>query len=71
MFSAVVASVLDSLGDYFAIARLAGAPPPPPHAVNRGIGFEGIGCVLAGAWGTANGTTSFSTNAGLVGLTKV
>ncbi|XP_072048774.1 solute carrier family 23 member 1-like [Amphiura filiformis] len=71
MFSAVVASVLDSLGDYYEIARLVGAPPPPPHAVNRGIAFDGIGCVLAGVWGAANGNTSFSTNAGLVGITKV
>ncbi|XP_072022547.1 solute carrier family 23 member 2-like [Amphiura filiformis] len=71
MFSAVIASVIESLGDYYATARMAGAPPPPPHAVNRGIGVEGIGCILAGLWGTANGTTTFSQNAGLVGLTRV
>ena len=71
MLSAVVASILDSLGDYYAVARMAGAPPPPPHAVNRGLFMEGIGCILAGVWGTANGTTTFSTNAGLIGLTKV
>ncbi|XP_072022550.1 solute carrier family 23 member 1-like [Amphiura filiformis] len=71
MFSAVIASVIESLGDYYATARMAGASPPPPHAVNRGIGVEGIGCLLAGLWGTANGTTTFSMNAGLVGLTRV
>ena len=71
MFSAIIASVIESIGDYYATARMAGAPPPPAHAVNRGIGMEGIGCILAGAWGTANGTTTFSQNAGLVGLTKV
>ncbi|XP_072015034.1 solute carrier family 23 member 2-like [Amphiura filiformis] len=71
MFSAVIASVIESIGDYYATARVAGAPPPPPHAVNRGIGMEGLGCILAGLWGTANGTTTFSQNAGLVGLTRV
>ncbi len=71
MLSAVIASAIESLGDYYALAKLADAPPPPPHAVNRGVGMEGIGTILAGLWGTANGTASYSTNVGLVGLTKV
>ena len=25
---------------------ILGAPPPPPHAINRGIGTEGLGCIL-------------------------
>lgn len=45
---------------------LAGVPPPPVHAINRGIGMEGIGCILAGIWGTGSGTTSYS---GIVGVT--
>ena len=60
-----------SVGDYYACARLSGAPPPPVHAVNRGIGIEGIGCLLAGAWGSGNGTTSYSENVGAIGITKV
>lgn len=63
--------MLESMGDYYACARLSGAPPPPKHAVNRGIGVEGIGCLLAGAWGTGNGTTSYSENVGALGITKV
>lgn len=31
-----VTSIVESVGDYFACARLAGAPPPPAFAVNRG-----------------------------------
>ncbi|XP_071451216.1 solute carrier family 23 member 1 isoform X2 [Hetaerina americana] len=46
-------------------------PPPPMHAVNRGIGTEGLGCLIAGLWGTGNGTTSFSQNIGVIGVTKV
>lgn len=63
--------MLESMGDYYACARLSGAPPPPKHAINRGIGVEGIGCLLAGAWGTGNGTTSYSENVGALGITKV
>lgn len=44
---------------------------PPTHAINRGIGTEGIGCMIAGLWGTGNGTTSYSGNIGILGITKV
>ena len=33
--------------------------------------MEGLGCVLAGMWGTGNGTTSYSENIGAIGVTKV
>jgi nucleobase transporter 1/2 len=33
--------------------------------------IEGLGCLLAGLWGTGNGTTSYSENIGAIGLTKV
>ena len=36
MVAGVLASMIESVGDYYACARLAGAPPPPIHAVNRG-----------------------------------
>ncbi|OWF47685.1 Solute carrier family 23 member 1 [Mizuhopecten yessoensis] len=71
MLAGVLASMMESVGDYYACARLSGAPPPPVHAVNRGIGMEGIGCILAGAWGSGNGTTSYSENVGAIGITKV
>ena len=71
MLAGVLASAIESVGDYYACARLSGAPPPPTHAVNRGIGTEGIGCIIAGMWGTGNGTTSYSENVGAIGVTKV
>ena len=37
----------------------------------RGIGVEGLGCIIAGLWGTGNGTTSYSENIGAIGVTKV
>ena len=71
MLAGVLASIIESVGDYYACARLSGAPPPPKHAINRGIAWEGIGCLLAGAFGTGNGTTSYSENIGAIGITKV
>eukprot|EP00096_Caligus_rogercresseyi_P014539 TRINITY_DN7039_c0_g1_i1.p1 TRINITY_DN7039_c0_g1~~TRINITY_DN7039_c0_g1_i1.p1 ORF type:complete len:555 (-),score=51.88 TRINITY_DN7039_c0_g1_i1:374-2038(-) len=71
MLAGVLASAIESVGDYFACARLCGAPPPPTHALNRGIGMEGLGCLIAGAFGTGNGTTSYSENIGAIGVTKV
>jgi len=36
MLAGVLSGCIESIGDYYACARLAGAPPPPIHAVNRG-----------------------------------
>ncbi|KAM6202247.1 solute carrier family 23 member 1-like [Rhynchocyon petersi] len=71
IIAGVISSMVESVGDYYACARLVGAPAPPKHAINRGIGIEGLGCLLAGAWGTGNGTTSYSENVGALGITRV
>ncbi len=66
-----IASMVESIGDYYACARLSGAPIPDSKVVNKGIGMEGIGCLIAGIFGTGNGTTSYSENIGAIGLTRV
>lgn len=71
MLAGFLASIVESVGDYYACARLAGAPVPDKRTVSRGIGMEGIGCVIAGIFGTGNGTTSYSENIGAIGLTRV
>lgn len=71
MMAGILASTMESIGDYYACARLSGAPPPPNHAINRGIAVEAIGCILAALWGTGNGTTSYSQNIAALGITKV
>ena len=71
MFAGVIAGIVESIGDYYACARMSGAPTPDQKTINKGIGMEGIGCVLAGAFGTGNGTTSYSENIGAIGLTRV
>jgi nucleobase transporter 1/2 len=71
MLAGYVASMVESIGDYYACARLAGAPPPSAKTINKGIGMEGVGCLVAGIFGTGNGTTSYSENIGAIGLTRV
>uniref|UniRef100_A0A665T9V4 Solute carrier family 23 member 1 n=1 Tax=Echeneis naucrates TaxID=173247 RepID=A0A665T9V4_ECHNA len=71
MLSATMAGIVESIGDYYACARLSGAPPPPVHAINRGIFVEGVCCIIAGLLGTGNGSTSSSPNIGVLGITKV
>ncbi|XP_025095626.1 solute carrier family 23 member 2-like [Pomacea canaliculata] len=67
---AVVSSVVESVGDYFAVSRACEVPLPPDHAISRGILMEGLGSVLSGAVGSAHATTSYSGNIAMVTLTK-
>ncbi|XP_076461375.1 solute carrier family 23 member 1-like [Babylonia areolata] len=68
---ATLFSVLDSIGDYNACARMCHVPLPPAWAVNRGIAVEGLMSFLAGAVGTGHATVSYGGNIGAIGLTKV
>ena len=65
-----LASMIESFGDYYAVARAAGEPEPTRRQVDRGIGAEGIGCFLTGLLG-GFASTSYSENIGLVALTRV
>ncbi|XP_060587640.1 solute carrier family 23 member 2-like [Ruditapes philippinarum] len=69
--AATIASIIESVGDYYAAARISGAPPPPPHAINRGIAMEGLSSIVSGLVGAGHGTTSYSGNIGAIGITKV
>ncbi|GAB6023965.1 hypothetical protein CHUAL_008694 [Chamberlinius hualienensis] len=71
MMSSAIAVIIESIGDYFACARLIDVPAPPPHAVNRGIFVEGFGCLLAGLFGTGSGTTAYAESIGAISITKV
>ena len=70
VFAAYMASAIESIGDYHAIARVGGVGVPTSTQVNRGIGSEGLGCFVTGLVG-GFASTSYSENIGLVGLTKV
>jgi uracil-xanthine permease len=70
ILAAYLASMIESVGDYHAISYMSGAGDPTKKQLNRGIGAEGLGCMLTGLFG-GFASTSYSENIGLVGLTKV
>ncbi|WP_226021968.1 uracil-xanthine permease family protein [Halomicrobium salinisoli] len=70
MFAGVVASIVESFGDYHAVARLVGSGAPSERRINHGIGTEGLMNVFSGLMGTG-GSTSYSENIGAIGLTGV
>ncbi|MBT4201360.1 uracil-xanthine permease family protein [Desulfobacula sp.] len=71
MLAGYLASMVESIGDYYACARISEAPVPTERMISRGLGAEGLGCLVAGILQTGNGTTSYSENIGSIGLTRV
>ncbi|XP_074580333.1 LOW QUALITY PROTEIN: nucleobase-ascorbate transporter LPE1-like [Curcuma longa] len=71
VMAASFASLIESTGTLLAVSRLASATPIPPSVLSRGIGWQGIGILLGGMFGTATGAAASVENAGLLGLTKV
>lgn len=75
MLSAVVSSIIESIGDYYACARLSCAPPPPIHAINRYVPEDTSNSlgppphfVSFGLDNLGEETKSFSMEAGKTGL---
>lgn len=54
MLAATVASIFESVGDYFTAARFSEAPVPPVHAINRGIFIEGFASIISGLMGAGH-----------------
>ncbi len=71
MFAAYLASMIESIGDYYAVARISEAPTPTSNMISRGLGTEGIGCFIAGCLQSCSGSTTYSENIGAIGLTRV
>ncbi|GAB2233781.1 hypothetical protein Droror1_Dr00003010 [Drosera rotundifolia] len=71
MMAAVLVSMVESTAAYKAASRLAIATPPPAYVLSRGIGWQGIGVLLDGLFGTGTGSTVSVENVGLLGLTRV
>ncbi|XP_033745717.1 solute carrier family 23 member 1-like [Pecten maximus] len=68
---ATMVSILDSIADYYACAIACNVPPPPAHAVNRGIAVEGFCSFLSGTLGCGHATGSYGGNIGAIRITKV
>lgn len=71
MMAAVLVSMVESTAAYKAASRLAIATPPPAYVLSRGIGWQGVGVLLDGLFGTGTGSTVSVENVGLLGLTRV
>jgi uracil-xanthine permease len=71
MLAGYLASMIESIGDYHSCARISEAPVPTAKMISKGLGAEGIGCLIASIFQTGNGTTSYSENIGSIGLTRV
>ena len=71
MLAATISSIVESIGDYYATARICALPPPPKHTINRGIAIEGLASVMSGFFGVCHGTTSYSGVIGFIGVTGV
>ncbi|KAG6550518.1 hypothetical protein Mapa_007887 [Marchantia paleacea] len=56
MMAGALAALVESTGDFYALSRLCGATPPPPYVVSRGIGWEGLGILMDGMFGTTIGS---------------
>lgn len=64
------AVMIESIGDYHSCSYVSGLDDPTPEMINRGIGAEGVNCAISGLLGSV-GTTSYTENIGLIGLTGV
>lgn len=71
LVAAVIPAALESIGDYYAAARLAGAPQPPGEVVSRALAMEAACCAIAGVFGTTSGSTAYAENVGAISITGV
>lgn len=71
LFAGAISAMVESLGDYYAAASICGAPVPPPAVLGRAVTWQGLCCVIAGLFGTANGTTAYNENIGAMQITGV
>ncbi|KAL8142383.1 hypothetical protein V2J09_015415 [Rumex salicifolius] len=71
MMAAAFVALVESTGSFIAVSRYASATPAPPSILSRGIGWQGIGILFSGIFGTGNGTSVSIENAGLLALTRV
>ncbi|XP_048593511.1 nucleobase-ascorbate transporter 4 isoform X1 [Brassica napus] len=71
MIAASYVAIVETTGSLIAASRFGSATHIPPSVLSRGIGWQGIGVLLNGLFGTATGATALVENTGLLGLTKV
>ena len=71
MLAISMSIAVDGVCDMYAAGRVAGAPPPPMHAINRGMLVEGLGALLAGLLGSGDATCTYTENVAALAITRV
>ncbi|XP_047330344.1 nucleobase-ascorbate transporter 7-like [Impatiens glandulifera] len=71
MMAASFVALVESTGVYIAASRYASATPIPPSVLSRGVGWQGVGILFSGVFGTGNGSSISVENVGLLALTRV
>ncbi|KAL8106297.1 hypothetical protein AgCh_029914 [Apium graveolens] len=71
MMAASFVALIESTGAFIAVSRYASATPIPPSVLSRGVGWQGVGILFSGIFGTGNGSSVSVENAGLLALTRV
>lgn len=71
MMAVSFVALVESTGAFIAVSRYASATPIPPSVLSRGVGWQGIGILFSGIFGTGTGSSVSVENAGLLALTRV
>ncbi|KAI7747402.1 hypothetical protein M8C21_002323 [Ambrosia artemisiifolia] len=70
MMMAAFVALVESTGGFIAVSRYASATHMPPSILSRGVGWQGIGILLSGLFGSVSGSSVSMENAGLLALTR-
>ncbi|KAJ0680522.1 putative xanthine/uracil/vitamin C permease [Helianthus annuus] len=71
MMMAAFVALVESTGGFIAVSRYASATHMPPSILSRGVGWQGIGILLSGLFGSVSGSSVSMENAGLLALTRI
>ncbi|KAK4429870.1 Nucleobase-ascorbate transporter 7 [Sesamum alatum] len=71
MMATSFVALVESTGAFIGVSRYASATPLPHSVLSRGVGWQGVGILFSGIFGTGNGSSVSVENAGLLGLTRV
>ncbi|XP_038726198.1 nucleobase-ascorbate transporter 6-like [Tripterygium wilfordii] len=71
MMMASFVALVESTGAFLAVSRYASATMFPSSILSRGVGWQGVGILFSGLFGTVNGSSVSVENAGLIALTRV
>ncbi|XP_048249504.1 solute carrier family 23 member 2-like [Haliotis rufescens] len=71
MLTITMTMVIQIPGVYQTVARGAEMPPPPSHAINRGMAVDGLSGAVSGMLGGVCASVVFVQSLGLIAVTKV